>query len=212
MFTGEVQEQFQELEQQTHAAELGMWAFMASEVLFFSGLFGLFAAYRLEYGDTFREAAKHTDLPLGSANTFILLTSSLLVVLASHAVHLGRPARTVARLLGGTIVLGVVFLALKLLEYVHHYREGLLPGQFYANAEIPERGARVFFTLYYAMTGIHAIHVSVGICLMMWMLSMARRGRFTPEYQTPLELSGIYWHFVDIVWVFLWPLLYLLRA
>ncbi len=212
MFTGAVQEQFQDLEQQTHAAELGMWAFMASEVLFFSGLFGLFAAYHLEYGDTFRQAATHTDLMLGSANTFILLTSSLLVVLASHAARAGWSGRTISRLLGGTIGLGVVFLGLKLLEYAHHFREGLLPGQFYTNAELPERGARVFFTLYYAMTGIHAVHVSVGIVLMMWMMVLARRGRFTPAYQTPLELSGIYWHFVDIIWVFLWPLFYLLRA
>ena len=212
MFTGSVQEQFQDLEQQTHAAELGMWAFMASEVLFFSGLFALFAAYRLEYGQTFLEAAKHTDLALGTANTFILLTSSLLVVLSIHGARNGWSSRTVVRLLAGTIVLGVVFLVLKFTEYAHHFREGLMPGQYYANAEMPERGARIFFTLYYAMTGIHAVHVTIGLILMIWMLMLARRGRLTPEYHTPLELSGIYWHFVDIVWVFLWPLFYLMRA
>jgi len=212
MFTGTVQEQFQDLEQQTHAAELGMWAFMASEVLFFSGLFGLFAAYRFEYGEIFRQAAAHTDLGLGTANTFILLTSSLLVVLSVHGVARGWPAARVIWLLSLTIGLGVLFLALKLLEYVHHFREGFYPGAYYSSVELPERGARVFFTLYYAMTGIHAIHVTVGLVLMAWMIVLVRRGRLSPEYRTPLELSGIYWHFVDIVWVFLWPLFYLMRA
>lgn len=212
MFTAKVQEQFQDLEQQTHAAELGMWAFMASEVLFFSGLFGLFAAYRFEYGTVFREAAKHTDLALGTANTFILLTSSLLVALSIHAVkHEWRRSRVVM-MLAGTIVLGIVFLALKLTEYAHHFREGFYPGPYYTNTELPERGARIFFTLYYAMTGLHAIHVTIGILLMAWMIVLVRRGHLDATYQTPLELSGIYWHFVDVVWVFLWPLFYLLRT
>jgi cytochrome c oxidase subunit III len=211
MFTGAVQEHFQDLEQQTHAAELGMWAFMASEVLFFSGLFGLFA-YRFEYGDVFRQAAAHTDLGLGTANTFILLTSSLLVALSTHALKQGWRQSTVIRLLGGTIVLGVVFLALKLTEYAHHFRDGLYPGPYYSNSELSGRGARIFFTLYYAMTGLHAIHVVIGLLLMVWMIVLVRRGRLDAEYQTPLELSGIYWHFVDIVWVFLWPLFYLMRS
>jgi cytochrome c oxidase subunit 3 len=212
MFTGALQEQFQDLEQQTHAAELGMWAFMASEVLFFSGLFGLFAAYRFEYGDVFRQAAAHTDLGLGTANTFILLTSSLLVALSTHALKQGWKRSTILGLLGGTIVLGVVFLALKLTEYAHHFRDGLYPGPYYSNAELSGRGARIFFTLYYAMTGIHAVHVVIGLVLMAWMIVLVRRGRLDAAYQTPLELSGIYWHFVDIVWVFLWPLFYLMRA
>jgi cytochrome c oxidase subunit 3 len=212
MFTATVHEQFQDLEQQRHAAELGMWTFMASEVLFFSGLFALFGAYRFEYGGAFHEAAKHTDLGLGTANTFILLTSSLLVALSIHAVKQGWRRSAVVQLLGGTIVLGVVFLALKITEYLHHFREGLYPGPYYASHELPDRGARIFFTLYYAMTGIHAIHVTIGLLLMAWMIWLVRRGHLTTEYQTPLVLTGIYWHFVDIVWVFLWPLFYLLRA
>ncbi|MGE0449386.1 MAG: cytochrome c oxidase subunit 3 [Vicinamibacterales bacterium] len=212
MFTGDVQEQFQDLEQQTHAAELGMWVFLASEVLFFSGLFGLFAAYRFEYGDLFREAARHTDLALGTANTFILLTSSLLVALCVHGIGAGWRIRSVQMLLAGTATLGLLFLGLKLLEYVHHFREGIYPGAYYAYAELPDRGARVFFTLYYAMTGIHAVHVAIGIALMIWMLLLTRNQRLDAAYHTPLELAGIYWHFVDIVWVFLWPMFYLMRG
>ena len=168
---GHVRVQYQDLEQQTRAAELGMWVFMASEVLFFSGLFALFLAYRVEYGAVFRVAARHTDLALGTANTYILLTSSLLVVLAIHVVRTGGPPRVLEWLLGGTIALGVVFLGLKLLEYVQHFHEGIYPGPFYALPELPEQGARVFFTLYYLMTGLHAIHVTAGIVMLTWLLS-----------------------------------------
>lgn len=203
--------QYQDREQQRHAAELGMWVFMASEVLFFSGLFVLFVAYRFEYGDVFRQAAGHTDLALGTANTFILLTSSLFVALSVHGVRRNwRPSR-VTWLLSGTIALGVLFLALKLLEYAHHFREGFYPGPSYANAELPGRGARVFFDLYYAMTGLHAVHVTIGLVLMAWLIGLMRRGRLDAGYCTPLELGGIYWHFVDIIWVFLWPMFYLSR-
>ena len=212
MAAGQLRIQFEDRQQQTHAAELGMWAFMASEVLFFSGLFTLFAAYRLEYGDAFLHARRTPDLWLGTANTFILLSSSLLVVLSIHGVrHRWRPASVVG-LLGGTIALGVLFLGLKLLEYLHHFREGLYPGPFYSNREIPGRGAHMFFNLYYAMTGLHAVHVVIGLGMMVWLIVLVRRGTLDAEYHTPLELCGIYWHFVDIVWVFLWPLFYLLRA
>lgn len=207
----QVEVQFQDAEQQKHAAELGMWTFMASEVLFFSGLFALFAAYRAQYGDEFLRAAAHTSMPLGTANTFILLTSSFFVAAAIYAVKAGWPRKRAQWFIGGTILLGVVFLGLKLLEYAEHIREGLSPGPFYANEELPERGAHVFFNLYYVMTGIHALHVTAGIILMTWLFILLRRNRLDREYYTPLELGGIYWHFVDIVWVFLWPLFYLLR-
>jgi cytochrome c oxidase subunit 3 len=212
MFTGRVQVQFQDLEQQTHAAELGIWAFMASEVLFFSGLFGLFAAYRFQYGDLFREAARHTDLALGTANTFILLTSSLLVAGAVHVVRQGSRTKAAARMLLVSIALGAVFLALKILEYAHHLRDGLAPGPWYHNADLPGRAPRVFFNLYYGMTGLHAIHVFVGMLLLAWIAWRLHRRDFDAEYHTPLELVGIYWHFVDVVWVFLWPMFYLMRT
>jgi cytochrome c oxidase subunit 3 len=212
MFAGEVEVQFQDAAQQKHAAELGMWVFMASEALFFSGLFALFAAYRYEYGGAFLEAARHTDLLLGSINTFVLLTSSLLVALSIHAARRGWRRGRLLMLLGGTIALGALFLALKFLEYAHHLDEGLAPGRLYSNTELTGAGAHVFFNLYYAMTGLHAVHMTAGLVLMAWLLRLAYRERLTPSYYTPLELGGIYWHFVDIIWVFLWPLFYLMRA
>ncbi len=203
--------QFEDRAQQRHAAELGMWAFMASEVLFFSGLFGLYAAYRVHFASAFTEAARHTDMALGTSNTFILLTSSLLVALAVHAVRAGAPVRRARQAIAGAIALGLLFLALKILEYAHHIRDGLAPGWYYSSAELPDRGARIFFTLYYAMTGIHAIHVTIGLVLLGWVGWLLGR-RLDASYYTPLELCGIYWHFVDIVWVFLWPMFYLFRG
>ena len=205
-----LREQFQDFEQQTHAAELGMWVFMASEALFFAGLFALYTAYRFEFGHGFAEAARHTDLGLGTTNTFVLLTSSVLVALAVHAARDGRMAAA-GRRLAGTIVLGVLFLALKLLEYAHHFKEGFYPGPSYSNRELTSRAAHVFFNLYYAMTGLHAIHVTIGLILLAWVVWLVRTGRVDASYRTPLELCGIYWHFVDIVWVFLWPMFYLMR-
>ncbi len=212
MPSGTVKIQFQDLEQQTHAAELGMWAFMASEVLFFSGLFALYGAYRLQYGTAFSQAVRHTDLTLGTANTFILLTSSFLVAVAIHGVRAAWRRSNIAWLLGGTMALGAVFLALKILEYVHHFREGFYPGPYYSNAELTGRGPRIFFDLYYGMTGLHALHVTVGLVLLGWVWVQVRRGSIDARYHTPLELSGIYWHFVDIIWVFLWPMFYLMRS
>jgi cytochrome c oxidase subunit 3 len=203
--------QYQDLAQQTEAAEFGMWVFMASEVLFFSGLFTLYGAYWVEYGDVFRQASRYTDRTLGSADTFILLTSSALVALCVFGARHGWAARRLLWLLGGTIGLGVLFLVLKFTEYAEHMAEGIYPGSAYAFPDLPERGARIFFTLYYTMTGVHAVHVTVGLILMVWLFVLVRKGRITADYRTPLELVGIYWHFVDIIWVFLWPMFYLFR-
>ncbi len=201
---------FEDLEKQAHAARLGMWVFLGSEVLFFGALFGLYASYRVAYGELFRQAAGHTDLALGTVNTFILLTSSFTVAMSIHAARQARP-RAATALLALTVVLGAAFLALKGVEYASHFREGIYPGGEYRFEELPEGGARVFFTLYYFMTGLHALHVLGGVGVLAWLAGRARREAFGPLYDTPLELGGLYWHFVDIVWLFLWPLFYLLR-
>lgn len=205
-----LQEHFQDLESQAHASQLGMWAFLASEVLFFVGLFTLYAAYRATHPRTFSEAVRHTDLWLGSANTYVLLGASLLVALAVHAVRRERPRRA-SRLLAWAAVLGVLFLGLKGAEYWRHFQEGIFPGAYYAFETLPGRGARAFFTLYYFMTGLHALHVAGGIGVLGWLSWRARRGAYGSEWHTPLELGGMYWHFVDIVWLFLWPMFYLVK-
>jgi cytochrome c oxidase subunit 3 len=206
----EVAEQFGSWEQQQHAAHLGMWLFLTSEVLLFGALFGLYTAYRLEYGEAFRLAARHNQLWLGTTNTLILITSSLLAAWAVHALKSGRAALAELCLLG-TIALGGVFLFLKLSEYSDHFEHGILPGAYYRSRELAERGANTFFTLYYFMTGLHGLHVLGGMSALSVMFVQIVRGRYSQAHSTPVELSVLYWHLVDVIWIFLWPLFYLLH-
>jgi cytochrome c oxidase subunit III len=201
-------EQYEDHAKQGHAARLGMWAFLGSEALLFAGLFALYGAYRGHYREAFHQAGAHMDVTLGTVNTFILLTSSLTVALAVWAARAGRP-RAIVPLLGTTLAFAAAFLVLKGIEYAQHFREGLLPGRYYANVEMPFAGAKIFTTLYFFMTGLHAIHVVVGMIVLAWALRRALRLRWTPEHHTGLELGAMYWHLVDLIWIFLWPLLYL---
>jgi cytochrome c oxidase subunit 3 len=201
---------FQDLDQQAHAAQLGMWAFLASEVLFFTGFFTLYAAYRVTFPDVFARAVTYTDLWLGTANTYVLVIASYLVALAVGAIRKDRPKRS-SWLLASASGLGVLFLVLKGIEYAHHFREGIYPGAYYHFDKLHGPGARVFFSLYYLMTGLHAIHVIGGIVVLGVLAWRARRGHYSSEWNTPIELGGLYWHFVDIVWLFLWPMFYLMK-
>jgi cytochrome c oxidase subunit III len=199
-----------DLGKQTHAARLGMWLFLASEVLLFSGLFALYASYRVGYTDVFRDAVGHTSLPLGTAMTGVLITSSLAVALALHAIRQGR-VRGCLTWLYVCIGLGVVFLGLKAMEYREHALEGLLPGIYYDFEDLQERAAIVFYTLYYMMTGLHALHVIAGLVVLGAVAVAVRRRRYDATYHTPVELGALYWHLVDIIWIFLWPIFYLMR-
>jgi len=202
--------QYDSIERQHATARLAMWIFLGSELLLFAGLFALYAAYRFAYAEDFRAAASHANLVVGTANTYILLTSSLTVALAIHATRSGHRGRTVL-LLGLTIALGLTFDVLKAIEYAGHLSEGIAPGQYYAYAALPAHGVVLYFTLYYVLTGLHALHVTGGICVLVWLALRARRGDFTRDSYLALELGGLYWHLVDLVWIFLWPLLYLIR-
>src|SRR5204862_7891499 len=144
-----------------------------------------------------------------TVNTYILLTSSLTMALAIHATRRGRRRRTVA-LLGATIALGLAFDVLKVIEYAGHLAEGLAPGDYYAFTALPAHGVVLYVTLYYLLTGLHALHVTGGVCVLGWLALRARRGDFTPRSHIALELGGLYWHLVDLVWIFLRPLLYLI--
>lgn len=203
-------EQFEDLGKQTDAARLGMWAFLGSEALLFTGLFALYASYRSHYPDEFGLAVTHNDVAIGTANTFILLTSSFTVALAVHQVRLARPRRA-SLLLLFSIVLAFVFLALKLTEYGEHFAEGIFPGSAYRYRELPGYGAQIFFTIYFLATGLHAFHVIAGSAVLTWLAVACWRGSYTPLYHTPVELGALYWHLVDIVWIFLWPCLYLMH-
>ncbi|HOC16744.1 MAG TPA: cytochrome c oxidase subunit 3 family protein [Vicinamibacterales bacterium] len=199
---------FDDLGQQKEAATLGMWLFLATEVLFFGGLFAAYLLYRVWYPDVFGEASRSLDITLGSVNTLVLIGSSLTMALAVHAAATGQ-RRTLMIFIALTMLLGAVFLGIKGVEYydkiVHHH----VPGpSFHFEGPTPER-AQLFFSLYFAMTGLHAFHMVIGLGLMTVILLMAWRGRFSATWYTPVEMSGLYWHFVDIIWIFLFPLLYL---
>ena len=202
-----VAEQFDDPVQQKETATLGMWTFLATEVLFFGGLFMSYVTYRSLYPAAFAEAGRHTIVLYGTVNTAILLTSSLTMALAVHAVQENR-IKALERYLWITVLLGACFLGVKGLEYYADVSEHLFPGPGF-RTDLPAQG-RIFWFLYWVMTGLHGLHVLVGVGLLSVIAFLARRGRFSDRYHNPVEISGLYWHFVDIVWIFLYPLLYLI--
>ncbi|MFB3854823.1 MAG: cytochrome c oxidase subunit 3 family protein [Vicinamibacterales bacterium] len=199
---------FDDLEQQKEAASLGMWVFLATEVLFFGGLFATYMVYRIWYPEVFGEASRHLDLTLGALNTAVLICSSLTMAIAVHASAIGRRG-TLMLMLVLTMALGSVFLGIKGYEYYTKWVEHLIPGPGFRFEHGDAMHAQIFYSLYFAMTGLHATHMVIGLGILSGILFMAWRGRFTPEWNTPVEVTGLYWHFVDIVWIFLFPLLYL---
>lgn len=205
-----LEEHFEDLPKQEHAGRLGLWIFLASEALFFAALFTLFAGYRLEHTEAFDRAVHHNAVVLGTTNTAILLGGSTLVAVGVALFRRDR-ARAGAVLFATTAALGVVFLGVKGTEYALHFREGVYAGgvgRFFA--ENPDPGYAVFFTLYFGMTGLHALHVIVGIGLLAWVAGWATRRQVGVHGAHRAELVALYWHFVDLVWIFLWPMFYLL--
>jgi len=202
---------FEDLEQQHEASRLGMWAFLATEVMFFGGLFTGYAVYRHLYIDAFRLASHHLDVQLGAINTGVLIGSSLAMALAVRSAQIGRRRAQVGWLVA-TMLLGSAFLAIKAVEYHHKWTDGLIPGPSFDYATFGVEGphARIFYSFYFAMTGLHAAHMVVGLGLLAWVARRASRGEFTPGHHPALEMTGLYWHFVDLVWIFLFPLLYLI--
>jgi cytochrome c oxidase subunit III len=203
-----VAEHFDDLEQQRSATQLGMWVFLATEVLFFGGLFLAYTVYRSVYPRDFAAASHHTEVLIGGVNTAILLFSSTLMALAVRAAEL-RSQKHLIWLLLGTAFFGIVFMTLKGFEYYKDWIDHLVPVLNWQWHEGNTGHAQIFFWLYFAMTGLHAIHVTVGIVLLLIFAFVARYGKFTAGHYTPVEILGLYWHFVDIAWVFLFPLLYL---
>jgi cytochrome c oxidase subunit 3 len=201
-------EQYSSWPRREHALRFGMWTFLASEILLFGGLFTLYAGYRAMYPAEFEEAIRHNTVAYGTINTYILLTSSFTVALTVWAVRHGRP-RWATWLLLVTALQGMAFLVLKGVEYREHIHEGALPGPFYHWAALPTFGANRFYTLYWVATGLHALHVTAGIGVLLWMMVRAARRAYTAERHVMLEMGTLYWHLVDVVWIFLWPLLYL---
>jgi cytochrome c oxidase subunit 3 len=213
-----LEEQFHDLGQQHEVASLGMWVFLATEVLFFGTLFLGLGVYRYQYPEAFEKASEKLNWIIGGVNTVVLLVSSLMIVLAVHYAKQGRRER-LALFLGLTAVLGVLFLVLKGLEYYLDYRENLIPGWRFDPDEWTARGGlrpeqvahvKLFLLFYWIMTGTHALHVTIGIGAVLVMTVLAWRGRFSAAYYAPVDVTALYWHFVDTVWIFLLPMLYLL--
>jgi len=186
-----------------------MWAFLSTEVLFFGGLFTGYAVYRANFPEAFAEGSQHLDILLGGINTAVLISSSLTMALAVHAAQSGRRQTLIAFLLA-TILLGSVFLGIKVVEYSHKFHDHLVPGPSFQFPGPFARQVQLFYSFYFAMTGMHAVHMIIGVGILAGLISMAWKNRFSAEYYTPVEVTGLYWHFVDIVWIFLFPLLYLL--
>jgi cytochrome c oxidase subunit III len=209
-FPSPVTHQYHDAEQRQQSNLLGMWTFLATEVLFFGGLFAVYMVYRTIYPEGFAEASRHLDVLLGTINTVILLTSSLTVALAIHAAQTDRRTALVGFLIA-TIVLALIFLGLKAYEYYHEYEVGLIPGLNFTYTGPLAREVQLFFTIYFVMTGLHAIHMILGVGVIAVIAVRAWRRHFSPENYDAVEMTGLYWHFVDIVWVFLFPLLYLIE-
>lgn len=187
------------------AAKFGMWLFLATEVLLFSVLFASFAIFRWEYLQEFHHASRdHLDWKLGALNTAVLLFSSFTAALAVDAAQHGDNKR-VSKNLIVTIICGFIFLIIKSIEYTSKYHHGLFPG----GAEFAKPEYKMFFGLYFTMTGLHALHVVIGMGLLTWVLRKSLKNRFSGKYYTPVEVGALYWHLVDLIWIYLFPLLYL---
>jgi cytochrome c oxidase subunit 3 len=214
------QHHFYSMAQQLEASILGMWVFLVTEVMFFGGLFMAYIVYRSWYPDAWAHSSNQLNVWMGFLNTGVLICSSLTMVLAVRSAQVGSRRGQIVNLIL-TILLGSTFLVVKYFEYAEKFNHGLVPGPSFWNPHhvmpdgtfealnLPPQ-SQLFFSLYFMLTGIHALHMVVGIGIMLVMLRLAWKGRFTPDYYNPIEISGLYWHFVDIVWIFLFPLLYLL--
>ncbi len=226
-----LQHHFENMEQQREAGALGMWVFLVTELMFFGGMFLAYTLYRTKFPADFASASNHLDLTLGAINTVVLILSSFTMALAVYSSQVGKQRNQIVCLVL-TIVLGLTFLGIKAVEYHDKYEDHLIPGQLIPgrpySPEVQEHGApddkhklhllpgatvkhvEMFYWIYFAMTGMHALHMIIGVGILSVILFFSWRGRYGPEYHNPVEITGLYWHFVDIVWIFLFPLLYLL--
>ncbi|MEO7146021.1 MAG: cytochrome c oxidase subunit 3 family protein [Bryobacteraceae bacterium] len=205
-----LQEQFDNSEQQYETSTLGMWAFLLTEIMFFGGMFGAYTVYRFKFPEAFASTSHWMDLLLGTVNTAVLICSSFTMAMAVRASQMGKKKALIWFLIF-TLILGGVFLFIKGVEYHEKYVEHHIPGPSFQYEEAAyAHTAQILFFLYFAMTGLHAIHMIVGVGLLTTLIIMAAKNRFNANYFTPVENIGLYWHFVDIVWIFLFPLLYLI--
>lgn len=205
-----LQHHFATKEQQFDTVKIGMWLFLATEILMFGGLFAGFAYMQSRFPEAFYEGHKHLQKGLGALNTVVLLISSFTMVMAVHSAANSKRKQLI-RYLILTITCAFVFLGVKYIEYSTKYHHGLLPGRYFSSPEDPTGHQFIFFSFYFMMTGLHGIHIAIGIGVLFWLLRRAIRGDFSSNYYNPVDVVGLYWHLVDIIWIYLFPLLYLIR-
>jgi cytochrome c oxidase subunit 3 len=205
-----LQHHFETMQQQKEASTLGMWLFLLTEVLFFGGLFFAYLLYRMWYFEAFAEASRTIQILPGLINTAVLIASSLTMALGVRAAQTSQRSATV-RWLIATIFLGLVFLGIKVYEYADKFEHHHVPGANFISESPWAAQEQIFFSLYFTMTGLHALHMIVGVVMMSVITWMAHKGKFDSTYYTPVEMAGLYWHFVDLVWIYLFPLLYLVE-
>lgn len=203
-----VREQFHDPTQQRETATVGMWIFLITEVMLFGGLFTSFAVYRLNYYHAFELGSSQMEYWMGAVNTAVLICSSFTMVMAVHSAERGHRLRT-AILLLCTILIGLVFLGIKFDEYYRHYLDFKVPGVRFVESNPYAANDEMFFVFYFIMTGLHATHMIVGIGLLTVLLLRTLFGSFSAEYHTPIDITGLYWHFVDMIWVFLFAIFYI---
>jgi cytochrome c oxidase subunit 3 len=199
---------FSDPTQQREASKFGMWIFIMTEILLFGGLFMAYTVFRTLNPDMFHNAHKALDLTLGTVNTIVLITSSVTMALAIRSMQVGKKRQTLVFLFC-TLALAAAFLVIKYFEYSHKIHLGQLPGRFYTYNGIEGTNPHIFFSIYFAMTGLHGLHIVGGMIAITLMIVRTFKDHFSPEYYTPVELTGLYWHLVDLIWIYLFPLLYL---
>ena len=204
-----VQHHFVDAEQQRDSARLGMWIFLLTEVLTFGGLFTAYAIFRAWFPDMFYNAHLALDVQAGTFNTVVLITSSVTIALAIRSLQLNKIKQSQWYMIA-TLLLAATFLVVKYFEYSHKFHVGQLPGTFYTFEGIEGTNPHIFFGIYFAMTGLHGVHVLIGMGVITWMLVNIRKGKYSAEYYTPVEMTGLFWHLVDLVWIYLFPLFYLI--
>ncbi len=199
---------FESAEQAFESSKLGLWLFLVTEILLFGGLFVAYIIFRAEYPAMFHEASHHLNRTMGAINTVVLICSSFSMAMAVQMTRENK-RKAASFLLLFTLLCAATFMTIKYFEYTHKFHEGLLPGIHFTNETIKDPKAPLFFSLYFMMTGLHGFHVLVGMILISWVLYKTGKGNLNSQYYTPTELTGLYWHLVDLIWIYLFPLLYL---
>ena len=202
---------FESAGQEKSACKLGMWLFLCTEILMFGGLFVAYALYKSRYPEVFLQGAAFLDWKLGAFNTVVLLISSFTMALSIYYAQKGKNSRSTT-CLWLTLLCAFIFMGVKYIEYSHKLHLGLAPGDFFSYSEAPFlKNLPLYFSFYYLMTGLHGSHVLAGMVLIFWLILRSRKKHFGPSYYTPLECVGLFWHLVDLIWIYLFPLLYLVE-